>query len=57
VAPTPPFGRGAAILAEIASMTAVLVGAPAMAAAELVALATRVVDSLQIDTVHVAPAV
>ena len=45
-----------ATLAAIASLTEVLLGAPAMAADELVAVAARVVDSLGIDVAHVAPA-
>jgi chromate reductase len=44
-------------LAAIESLTDVLLGAPDMAADELVALASRVVRSLGIDVVHVAPAV
>jgi chromate reductase, NAD(P)H dehydrogenase (quinone) len=44
-------------LAAITSLTDVLLGAPDMAADELVALASRVVGSLGIDVVHVAPAV
>jgi chromate reductase, NAD(P)H dehydrogenase (quinone) len=43
-------------LAAITSLTDVLLGAPDMAADELVALASRVVGSLGIDVVHVAPA-
>ena len=43
-------------LAAIASSTRVLLRAPSMAADELVALATTVVDSLGIDVAHVAPA-
>jgi chromate reductase, NAD(P)H dehydrogenase (quinone) len=42
-------------LAAIASLTQVLLGAPAMAADELVGLATRVVDSLDIDVSHIVP--
>ena len=42
-------------LAAIVSLTHVLLGAPAMAADELVGLAMRVVDSLDIDVVHVVP--
>jgi chromate reductase len=45
-----------ATLAALASLTHVLLGAPTMAADQLVRLATRVVDSLGIDVVHVAPA-
>jgi chromate reductase len=45
-----------ATLAAIASLTHVLLGAPALAADELVALATSVVDALDIDVVHVVPA-
>jgi len=45
-----------ATLAAIASLTHVLLGAPAMAADELVGLATKVVDSLDIDVSHIAPA-
>jgi chromate reductase, NAD(P)H dehydrogenase (quinone) len=45
-----------ATLAAIASLTRVLLGAPSLAADELVALATTVVDSLGIDATHVAPA-
>jgi chromate reductase len=44
-------------LAAITSLTDVLLGAPDMPADELVALASRVVGSLGIDVVHVAPAV
>ncbi|MGH9275026.1 MAG: NADPH-dependent FMN reductase [Acidimicrobiales bacterium] len=45
-----------ATLAAIASLTQVLLGAPALAAHELVGLATRVVDSLGVEVGHVAPA-
>jgi chromate reductase, NAD(P)H dehydrogenase (quinone) len=43
-------------LAAIASLTQVLLRAPAMAAHELVGLATRVVDSLDVEASHVVPA-
>lgn len=43
-------------LAAIASMSNVLLGAPTMAAGELVGLATTVVDSLGIEVSHVVPA-
>jgi chromate reductase, NAD(P)H dehydrogenase (quinone) len=43
-------------LAAIASLTHLLLGAPAMAADELVGLATRVVDSLDVEVSHVVPA-
>ncbi len=46
-----------ATLSAIASLTDVLLQAPALAGAELVGLASRVVDSLQIDAARVAPAV
>ena len=42
-------------LAAIVWLTHVLLGAPAVAADELVGLAMRVVDSLDIDVVHVVP--
>jgi NAD(P)H-dependent FMN reductase len=45
-----------ATLAAIASLTNVMLGAPAMVADELVRLATRVVESLDVDVSHVAPA-
>jgi chromate reductase, NAD(P)H dehydrogenase (quinone) len=45
-----------ATLAAIASLTNVMLGAPAMVADELVRLATKVVDSLDVDVSHVAPA-
>lgn len=45
-----------ATLAAIGSLTQVLLGAPALAARELVGLATRVVDSLGVEVGHVAPA-
>jgi NAD(P)H-dependent FMN reductase len=44
-----------ATVAAIASSTRALLGTPRMAADELVALATTVVDSLGIDVAHVAP--
>lgn len=43
-------------LAALESLTQVLLGAPALPADELVALARREVDALGIDVVHVAPA-
>ncbi len=42
--------------AAVASVTHTLLAAPTMTAAERVALATRVVGSLDIDVTHVAPA-
>jgi NAD(P)H-dependent FMN reductase len=42
-------------LAAISAMTSVALGAPVLAADELVRQATNVVDSLGIDVVHVAP--
>jgi NAD(P)H-dependent FMN reductase len=46
----------AATLAAIASLTEIVLGAPAMDSTELVELASSVVDSLGIDVAHVAPA-
>ncbi|MGD9702139.1 MAG: NADPH-dependent FMN reductase [Acidimicrobiia bacterium] len=46
-----------ATLAAIASLTRVLLAAPTMSGDELVALASSVVDSLDIDLAHVTPAV
>ena len=42
-------------LAAIVWLTHVLLGAPAVATDELVGLAMRVVDSLDIDVAHVVP--
>ena len=45
-----------ATLAALASLTGVLLGAPALAGEELVGLATQAVDQLGIDVSHVVPA-
>ena len=45
-----------ATLAEIGFLTQILLQGPSMAADELVGLATTVVESLDVDVVHVAPA-
>jgi chromate reductase, NAD(P)H dehydrogenase (quinone) len=45
-----------ATLAALSALTSAALGAPLLAADELVSLATRVVESLGIDVVHVAPA-
>ena len=45
-----------ATLAALSALTSAALGAPLLAADELVSLATRVVESLGIDVVHIAPA-